>query len=100
MYITLYYNYKLITMSMPSAEHVVPISKLCKTTTYPTYAYKLGNIHPISWLGWDVAAHMWEVKLTMSNLKLSRLSNTVVEYFPLSIVTSKSVYTTVYWGIL
>ena len=50
----------------------MPISKLCKTTTYP------GNIG-------DVATHMREVNKF-------ELSNTVVEYFPLSIVTSKSKY--------
>ena len=61
---------------------VVSISKLYKTTANSSYTYQLGNIHPISRLRGDVAAHMREV----DNIKSTRLSKTDVEYFPLSIV--------------
>ena len=42
-------------------EHIVPISKLYKTTANSTNTYQLGNIHPISRLRGDVTIHVREV---------------------------------------
>ena len=37
------------------------IGKLYITVTNSTYAYQLGNIHPISWLRVDITTHVREV---------------------------------------
>ena len=60
------------------------ISKLYITVTNSTYAYQLGNIHPISRLRGDVTTHVREVY----NVKVKSIPfvKNVVEYFLLSIV--------------